>query len=257
MGGGRGRGAARRARARRRADAPADGPRQTRRTRGRAVRDASGSSTHRAEPQVDAPTRLTHRRPADLARGPAIHDGSEARGRRSALRPGDQRRRRAARALHRRASRAARRGRGADDVRDRLRHVAQRAAARRRAGQRRAGAALPGEARARSAACSARRSDRVFEQPHSLGDELDWLDAEGPTSPALVDYIAQARGRLRLLPVLQLSLLPRVSTASRAAAAGRFSCRPPSATRRSACRSSSRCSAACARSCTTRRKSGR
>jgi glycosyltransferase involved in cell wall biosynthesis len=33
------------------------------------------------------------------------------------------------------------------------------------------------------------RSERVFEQRHSLGDELDWLDAEGPTSPALVDYI--------------------------------------------------------------------
>jgi len=36
-----------------------------------------------------------------------------------------------------------------------------------------------------------KRSDRVFEQPHSLGDELDWLDAEGPTSPTLVDYIAK------------------------------------------------------------------
>ena len=36
-----------------------------------------------------------------------------------------------------------------------------------------------------------KRSDHVFEQPHSLGDELDWLDAEGPTSPALVDYIAK------------------------------------------------------------------
>ena len=35
-----------------------------------------------------------------------------------------------------------------------------------------------------------KRSDRVFEQPHSLGDELDWLDAEGPTSTALVDYIS-------------------------------------------------------------------
>ncbi len=35
-----------------------------------------------------------------------------------------------------------------------------------------------------------RRSSRVFEQTHSLGDELDWLDAEGPTSPALVDYVA-------------------------------------------------------------------
>jgi glycosyltransferase involved in cell wall biosynthesis len=36
-----------------------------------------------------------------------------------------------------------------------------------------------------------KRSDRVFLQRHSLGDELDWLDAEGPTSPALVDYVAK------------------------------------------------------------------
>ena len=36
-----------------------------------------------------------------------------------------------------------------------------------------------------------KRSDRVFEQRHSLGDELDWLDAEGPTAPALVDYVAK------------------------------------------------------------------
>jgi len=34
-----------------------------------------------------------------------------------------------------------------------------------------------------------RRSDRVFKQRHSLSDELDWLDAEGPTSPALVDHL--------------------------------------------------------------------
>jgi glycosyltransferase involved in cell wall biosynthesis len=32
-------------------------------------------------------------------------------------------------------------------------------------------------------------SDRVFEQRHSMADELEWLEAEGPTSPALVDYI--------------------------------------------------------------------
>ena len=36
-----------------------------------------------------------------------------------------------------------------------------------------------------------KRSDRVFEQRHSVGDELDWLDAEGPTSPALVDYVGK------------------------------------------------------------------
>jgi len=37
----------------------------------------------------------------------------------------------------------------------------------------------------------AKRSDRVFQQPHSIGDELAWLDAEGPASPALVDYVAK------------------------------------------------------------------
>ena len=36
-----------------------------------------------------------------------------------------------------------------------------------------------------------RRQERVFAHRHSIGDELDWLDAEGPTSPALVDHIAR------------------------------------------------------------------
>jgi glycosyltransferase involved in cell wall biosynthesis len=40
----------------------------------------------------------------------------------------------------------------------------------------------------------ATRSDRVFEQPHSLADELDWLEAEGPTSPSLIDHIARHAG---------------------------------------------------------------
>src|SRR5262245_10629143 len=37
-----------------------------------------------------------------------------------------------------------------------------------------------------------RRSHRVFEKPHSVADELRWLDSEGPSSPALVDYVARA-----------------------------------------------------------------
>jgi len=32
-------------------------------------------------------------------------------------------------------------------------------------------------------------SARVFTRPHSVNDELAWLEAEGPTSPALVDYL--------------------------------------------------------------------
>ncbi len=34
-----------------------------------------------------------------------------------------------------------------------------------------------------------RRSERVFNQRHSLNDELKWLDSEGPTSPALISYL--------------------------------------------------------------------
>jgi glycosyltransferase involved in cell wall biosynthesis len=33
------------------------------------------------------------------------------------------------------------------------------------------------------------KSDLVFHQTHSIDDELDWLDAEGPTSPALVAHL--------------------------------------------------------------------
>jgi glycosyltransferase involved in cell wall biosynthesis len=40
-----------------------------------------------------------------------------------------------------------------------------------------------------------RRSTRVFDQVHSLSDELAWLDSEGPASPALTDYIARHRGQ--------------------------------------------------------------
>jgi glycosyltransferase involved in cell wall biosynthesis len=39
-----------------------------------------------------------------------------------------------------------------------------------------------------------RKSDRVFRQLHSIDDELDWLDAEGPTSPALIEHLARHLG---------------------------------------------------------------
>jgi glycosyltransferase involved in cell wall biosynthesis len=37
-----------------------------------------------------------------------------------------------------------------------------------------------------------RLQDRVFEQNHSITDELEWLDAEGPASQALVDYLTKS-----------------------------------------------------------------
>jgi glycosyltransferase involved in cell wall biosynthesis len=39
-----------------------------------------------------------------------------------------------------------------------------------------------------------RQSARVFQKQHSLADELRWLEAEGPTSPALVNHIAAHAG---------------------------------------------------------------
>jgi glycosyltransferase involved in cell wall biosynthesis len=41
-----------------------------------------------------------------------------------------------------------------------------------------------------------RRSRRVFEQPHSIADELAWLESEGPASPALIDYLTRTAGEL-------------------------------------------------------------
>jgi glycosyltransferase involved in cell wall biosynthesis len=36
------------------------------------------------------------------------------------------------------------------------------------------------------------RSQFVFERTHSIADELDWLESEGPTSPDLLRYLARA-----------------------------------------------------------------
>jgi glycosyltransferase involved in cell wall biosynthesis len=36
-----------------------------------------------------------------------------------------------------------------------------------------------------------RRSDRVFDRSHSYGDELDWIDAEGPNTPALIEHLSR------------------------------------------------------------------
>ena len=40
-----------------------------------------------------------------------------------------------------------------------------------------------------------RRSDHVFKLPHSVADELAWLDSEGPASPSLVRFINRNAAR--------------------------------------------------------------
>ena len=37
-----------------------------------------------------------------------------------------------------------------------------------------------------------RLSKRVFDEAHSVADELAWLDSEGPASPAMLDYLARS-----------------------------------------------------------------
>jgi glycosyltransferase involved in cell wall biosynthesis len=37
-----------------------------------------------------------------------------------------------------------------------------------------------------------RRSHRVFENAHSMRDELAWLESEGPASPALIEYLGRS-----------------------------------------------------------------
>jgi glycosyltransferase involved in cell wall biosynthesis len=48
--------------------------------------------------------------------------------------------------------------------------------------------------RQRHLADFARRSYRVFEETHSLADELQWLKSQGPTCPSLVGHIRRTRG---------------------------------------------------------------
>jgi glycosyltransferase involved in cell wall biosynthesis len=42
----------------------------------------------------------------------------------------------------------------------------------------------------------ARRSQRVFDERHSIADELKWLRSQGPVSPALIRYIRRVRGEV-------------------------------------------------------------
>ncbi len=128
---------------------------------------------------------------------------------------------------------------------------------RRRARQRRPGPPLSGQPRTPAARFRPPLAAWSSSSRTPIADELAWLESEGPASPALIDYVARSAVALRLRPLLQLSLLPRVARRAARRRARRSWSRPPSAIRRSGCRSSARSSGACARSCTTRPKSAR
>ena len=213
------------------AGAAPDRPAMRRQTGASAAAPAS-DGRHARSTAADAGRRPGARSPA--RRRSETGGCGEARGRRSALRRRHQRRRRAARALHRRAPRAARRGRGPHHVRARLRHVAQRAARRRRGGQRRPGAPVPRASASATRSTFGRRSRRVFERAHSVADELAWLDDEGPTSPALIDVPRRRTAATSTSSSSSATATTTRITARAAVPRRRSSCRRPSATRRSA-----------------------
>ena len=180
---------------------------------------------------------------------------SEARGRRPAVRRRHQRRRRAARALRRRASGAARPTEVLTTcARDYVTWRNELPAARRpsTAFLCTAFRSLASAMSTTSPADPPASSSRRIRSPTSWPGSTRRSGESRPHPPSA----CRARG-LRLLHLLQLSLLPRVSRCPGGRPVARCSCRPPSATRPSASRCSGRCSAACARSCTTPPKSRR
>ena len=210
-----------------------DGARAARRRRIDGPAQTAAESQAPAEPVDDGSRRRRSGRATTVRTIDPERPISEAGGRCSALRRGHQRRRRAARALHRRAARAARRGRGAHHVRARLHHVEERAARRRGDGQRRPRAALSGRRGRATPTTSAGARSVVFEQTHSIADELAWLDSEGPTSPAL-----DPAHRARRATTFDFFSSSAIATTTRGTARARCrtrpcSCRRPSAIRRS------------------------
>ena len=103
----------------------------------------------------------------------------------------------------------------------------------------------------------AKWSDTVFTKPHSLRDELAWLEAEGPTSPGADRAHQGSTKPTTTSSSFSASAITTRSTAAARCRPRRSWCRPPSATARLAWDCIRRCSAAFARSCTTRSKSAR
>ena len=175
----------------------------------------------RLRPEADRATARRRRRRAATA----DRRKDEARGCRPALRRGHQRRRRAARPLHRRTPGAPRR-------RSRSMTTCARdyvtwknelpAGVEQVNGITRP--PLPGRARARSRTSSDAARIQVFDKPHSLADELALARQRRAGEPGAGAARRSGGGGLRLRRPLQLSLLPRL--ASRAPHAGEGGHRP-------------------------------
>ncbi len=113
---------------------------------------------------------------------------------------------------------AARRGRSAHDLRARLRHLEERAAGRREQVNGVAVRRFPVAPRAQPLDFG-RRSRQSSSSTHSIADELAWLDERGADESGADRLPGAVGSRVRLLPLLQLPLLPRVARRARRAGA--------------------------------------
>ena len=142
-------------------------------------------------------------------------------------------------------------------LRTRLRHVGERVARGRRRRPRRARAAVPGRARERDVTLFARRQEAVFDRAHSIQDELAWLDAEGPTSPALLRHVRESRAAYDWFIFFSYRYWHAFhgsrAVADRALLVPDRGTRPGDRPRDVR----ARCSGACVRSCTTRTRNAR
>ena len=150
-----------------------------------------------------SPTSATRRssrrlwRALALAHWPSPHSGvatrssdREDRIHRSTLRRRDPRRLRVPLPADRRAARDPARGRRADHLRARLRHLEERVSRRRRSRPRRHGAPLRRSPRPATSTASTSYSDWIFHNPHTARRRDGVAREQGPWSPALIDYLS-------------------------------------------------------------------
>ena len=76
------------------------------------------------------------------------------------------------------------------------------------------------------------RSQVVFDHPHSVADELAWLESEGPTSPDLVRHVARTEAEVDFFVFFSY----RTTTCTHGTASGPCLARPCSSPRRNATR---------------------
>ena len=212
--------------------------------RGRTATTRAGR--RRTRPAAATPRRgdRGERRPARAACRSPIAKSRETRGRRPAVRERHRRRGRTARPARRGAPVEARRGGGADHLRPRLRHVAERAAAGPGRGERPHRSGASRSATRASEERFGRLSARVFQQTHSLGRRARVARRGGADQPGADPRTSGAQPATRSTSSCSGASATTRRTTARARCPDKAVARADGRARAGdrACRSSGRCS---------------